>query len=158
MLSSNPNEYLSFFSCGRSPALIFSIILSLLFCCSSNASKGGTPADSNQLSPEGQMTQYDAERSALAELTKRNPDGTLKSYMFNKLIHVQNPPPDLVMGGYFLCGRIEYIFSGKTYGPMRIVVIFSNDKILGVILYDDPEGRHAARSLCDQVEQIDSKR
>jgi hypothetical protein len=104
------------------------------------------------------MTQDEAERSALAEFTKRSPGAMLTSYMFEKLIHVQDPPPDLAMGGYFLCGRIEFLFAGKTYGPMRIMVNFSNDKILMLILYDDPEGRHAARSLCDQVEQIDSKR
>ena len=157
MISCNTSEYISFCRCGRSSALIFSILLSLLLCCNSTASRGGT-ADSNQLSRDGQMTQDEAERSALAEITKRNPGAMLKSYMFKKLVHVQNPPSDLAMGGYFLCGRIEFVLAGKTYGPMRILVNFSNDKILGVIYYDDPEGRHAARSLCDQVEQIDSKR
>jgi hypothetical protein len=158
MLSCNTNEYISFCSCGRSSALIFSIILSLLFCCNSTVSKGETSADSNQLSSDGQMTQDEAERSALAEFTKHNQGAIVKSYMFGKLIHIQNLRPDLITNGYFLCGRIEFFLAGKTYGPMRIMVNFSNDKILNLILYDDREGRHAARSLCDQVEQIDSKR
>lgn len=158
MLSCNDNEYISFCKCRRSSALVFSIILSLFLCCNSTSSKGGTPVDSNQPSPEGQMTQDEAERSTLAELAKHSPQSTVKSLVFRKLIHIQNPPSDLAMGGYFLCGRLEYIFAGKTYGPSCIMVNFSNEKILGVILYDDRAGRHAASSLCNQVEQINNNR
>jgi len=116
-------------------------------------------ADSNQLSSDGRMIQYEAERSALAEFTKHNPDGMVKSYMFEKLIHVPTLRPDISLSGYFLCGQIEFFLAGKTYGPERIMVNWSNNQILVLILYDNPQtGAHVASSLCSQVEQIDSNR
>ena len=105
------------------------------------------------------MTQYEAERSALAEFTKHNPDGMVKSYMFEKLIHVPTLRPDISLSGYFLCGRIEFFLAGRTYGPERIMANWANNKVLVLILYDNPKtGAHVASSLCSQAEQIDSNR
>jgi len=159
MESRYANQWTSFCSSGRLSALIFSIILSFLLCCNSPASRGGTPADSNQLSSGGQMTQNEAERSALAEFAKHSPHTVVESYVFEKLIHMPNKRPDMGLSGYFLCGHIEFVFARKTYGPLRIMVNWSNEKILVLILYDDPErGRHVASSTCTLVEQVDSNR
>ena len=159
MLSIDENEYISFCRCGMSSALIFSIILSLLVCCNFTASRGRTPANSNQPLEGGQVTQNEAERSALAEFAKHSPHTVVESYVFEKLIHMPNKRPDMGLSGYFLCGHIEFVFARKTYGPLRIMVNWSNEKILVLILYDDPErGRHVASSTCTLVEQVDSNR
>jgi hypothetical protein len=135
-------------------ALLFPLSVFAMVCCDATASKGEDPVHSNHL-----LTQEEAVRSTLAEFVLRSPDLTLKSYVFEKLINILDPPPDLFTQGYFLCGHIAYEYAGKMYGPLRIVAVFSETKTLGLIFYDDPiTGAPKASVLCDQVQAIDRKR
>ena len=90
MLSIDENEYISFCRCGMSSALIFSIILSLLVCCNFTASRGRTRANSNQPLEGGQVTQNEAERSALAEFAKHAPHTMVESYVFEVSVRLPN--------------------------------------------------------------------
>jgi len=139
--------------------LVFSAALAIMLCCQSATSQAEKSAEANAVSSNEKMTQIEAERSALAGFVKSSPDCKIKSYIFEKLVHIQNPEPNLAMNGFFLCGNMAYMCFGKLHGPSPIMVNFSNNKILNLILYDYPErGAHPASSLCNQVKEIDSNR
>jgi hypothetical protein len=160
MPSYDTRRYITSCRLWRVSALVFLMGVFSLLCCDAIASEREASARSSHLLPGGQMTQDEAVRSALAELVKRNPDATFKSYTFEKLIHIPEPRPDLVgSNGYYLCGHIKFEIKGKIQGPLRIAVIFSETKILGLIVYDNPEtGGRWASFLCSQVQEIDRNR
>jgi hypothetical protein len=159
MPSCDTRRYISSCRLARLSALAFLITVFALLCCDATASEGEASARSSHLLPGGQMTQDEAVRSALAELVKRNPGFTFKSYTFEKLIHIPDPRPDLFQNGYFLCGHIEFEFAGKTHGPLRIAVTFSETGNLALIFYDNPDtGAPPASVLCAQVQEIDRNR
>ncbi len=153
MSSRDTRRYIKTFRRAWLSALLFPLSVFVMVCCDVTSSKGEDPVNSHHL-----LTQEEAVRSALAEFVVRNPDTTLKSYVFEKLINILDPPPDLFTQGYFLCGHIAYEYAGRIYGPLRIAVVFSETKILGLILYDDPDtGARKASVLCNQVQEIDRK-
>lgn len=147
------------FSFRRTSAWIFSANLAFFSCCLSIFAVAGNPAELKPPAIEGQMTQSEAEQSALASFAQHNPDCTVKSYTFMKLMHIQDARPDLAMNGFFLCGEMEYTCFGETHASAPVMVNFANNKFLSLILYDYPErGAHPASSLCEQVEEITRSR
>lgn len=165
MPSYSTKKYGPLRNCWRLPILILVAGLSLLSCSNLTTVRGENSSDSDLVSSGNQMTQYassqnvtqyELERLALENFRKHNPNTIVNWYKFNKVIHIPNTQPGLGISGYFLCGQIQYTFSGKTYRPNRIIFNFSNEKIFNIILYDNPEtGGHVASSLCAQVEEIE---
>jgi hypothetical protein len=133
--------------------------ISMLSCSCSNAGKLGPSnnANSAQASREGQLTQHEAEQSAIAEFEKHNGGAKVIAYTFDKLVYKDFPPGHSTMNGYFLCGQIEHRDRrGTKYGPQRIMVYIMKDFQPAQILYDYPErGRYVASSFCKQLQSED---